>query len=694
MNEKKSVRSIFNVFLILALIFSSPSLLFQQDGEFEKEIKIIEQYFEKEIETDQIPGLSIAFYKDNFVWSKGFGYADIENSVLATPKTAFKLASVIKNMTALAIVKLASEGKISLDAEVQNYVPYYPKKNWPVTIRHLLNHTSGMGYKQMVWKPWTHKIQYDTREAIDIFKDWPLDFEPGTKMLYSSFAYNLLGAVIEEVTGMSYGQYMTENIWEPLGMYNTHLDSVEDIIPNRARGYSKTVNGIQNAGFEDSSLWFASGGCRTTVIDLINYAKGLDEGKVLSKSEQEQLYDYTVLRGGRISFYGMGWRISFKGAFWTVEHGGGSHGTRTYLLRFPYENFAVAVACNLDNIDTPHKYAYLVASLILSAYDMGAETKSPEIYATLHNIWKFGLGYFNRYKKMYTENVQDLTASFNYINNINFGSDIALKKIQDGIHPFAGSPVIKVGSYISEKLYYEYGKEKLDYCRRSGVIAFIKAYIDLYRKGNLIPEAFQLSKKIENHVLKWEKSWSKTWNEQTKIYSLFPTPLFEKAAKKISKLYRGETAYPKLIYKFINSTNYYLQTRKYDKAEELLWIGKSLYPNDGRIYDCLGRLYIEKEDFEKAHRYFKIAIEKDERYGQILELANQANLDGDKDKALAILELAVKLHPKDPVVFNEIGEYYLKEGDKDKAINFFNKCLEIDPSFTKAKDILEKLKEK
>jgi hypothetical protein len=100
-----------------------------------------------------------------------------------------------------------------------------------------------------------------------------------------------------------------------------------------------------------------------------------------------------------------------------------------------------------------------------------------------------------------------------------------LKKIQDGIHPFAGSPVIKVGSYISEKLYYEYGKEKLDYCRRSGVIAFIKAYIDLYRKGNLIPEAFQLSKKIENHVLKWEKSWSKTWNEQTKIYSLFPAPL-------------------------------------------------------------------------------------------------------------------------------------------------------------------------
>jgi len=423
MNGKKSVKIIFEVFLILVFIFSSPSLLFQQNHEFEKEIKIIDQYIKKEMKMDQIPGLSIAFYKDDFFWSKGFGYADIENSVPATPKTAYKLASVIKNMTALAIVKLASEGKISLDDEVQTYVPYYPKKEWPIRIRHLLNHTSGIGHKQMVWKPWTHKIHYDTRETIDIFKDWPLDFEPGTNMLYSSFAYDLLGAVIEEVTGMSYGQFLTENIWEPLGMYDTHLDNV-DIIPNRSRGYTKTDKGIQNADFEDSSLFFAAGGCRSTVVDLIKYAKGLDEGKVLSKQEQEQLYDLTELKDGRIAFYGMGWGLLFQGAFWTVEHGGGQHGFRTYLLRFPYENFAVAVAHNLDNIDVPSKFAYLVASLILGAYDMEAETKSHDTYLTLHYMWKLGLGHFNRYKRMHTENVKDLTESFNYIYTMDMAKKI------------------------------------------------------------------------------------------------------------------------------------------------------------------------------------------------------------------------------------------------------------------------------
>lgn len=693
MNGKKSVKIIFEVFLILVFIFSSPSLLFQQNHEFEKEIKIINQYIKKEMKMDQIPGLSLAFYKDNFFWSKGFGYADIENSVPATPKTAYKLSSVIKNMTALSIVKLAGEGKISLDDEVQTYVPYYPKKEWPIKICHLLNHTSGIGYKQMVWKPWTNKIHYDTRENIDIFKDWPLDFEPGTNMLYSSFAYNLLGAVIEEVTGMSYGQFMTENIWEPLGMYDTHLDNV-DITPNRSRGYTKSDMGIQNADFEDSSLWFASGGCRTTVVDLIKYAKGLDEGKVLSKQEQEQLYDLTELKDGRIAFYGMGWSLSFLGAYWTVEHGGGSHGTRTYLLRFPYENFAVAVAHNLDNIDTPTKYAYLVASLILGAYDMGAETKSHDTYSTLHYMWKFGLGHFNRYKKMHTENYKDLSESFDYINKIDSSSDNALKKIRQGIHPFSGSPIIKSGSYIAEKIYNGYGKENFDCYKKSGAIAFIKAYIDLYRKDDSIPKAFHLSKDTENHVMNWEKSWSKTWNDRTKLQSLLPRAEFDEAAKKIFKIFNGETAYPKLSNKFISTADYNLQIKNYDKAEELLIFGKNLYPNDGKIYDKLGRLYIEKEDFEKSTKFFKLAIKKDKRYGQILGLANQANFEGDKDKALAILELAVKIHPEDPEVYYAIGEYCLKEGDKNKALEYFSKCLEIDQNFTKAKDLLEKLKEK
>ena len=103
---------------------------------------------------------------------------------------------------------------------------------------------------------------------------------------------------------------------------------------------------------------------------------------------------------------------------------------------------------------------------------------------------------------------------------------------------------------------------------------------------------------------------------------------------------------------------------------------------------------MEKEDFEKSNKFFKLAIKKDKKYGQILGLANQANLEGDKDKALAILELAVKIHPEDPEVYYAIGEYYLKEGDKNKALEYFSKCLEIDQNFTKAKDLLEKLKEK
>ena len=201
----------------------------------EDTIPELESMIKDVMEREKIPGLSIAIYKDDYLWSEGYGFSDIENNIRAKPETSYILASVMKPMTALAIVRLENEGKLDFDAEIQQYLPYYPKKKWPVTVRQVLGHLSGIGCKEMQWEEYMDKITYKTEEALEFFMHCGLLFEPGSRYEYSSFGYNVLGAIVEAVSGESYEHYMTESIWKPLGMNSTSLDS-DAIIPNRVRG--------------------------------------------------------------------------------------------------------------------------------------------------------------------------------------------------------------------------------------------------------------------------------------------------------------------------------------------------------------------------------------------------------------------------------------------------------------------------
>ncbi|MGD2245604.1 MAG: serine hydrolase domain-containing protein, partial [Candidatus Aminicenantes bacterium] len=193
----------------------------QTQSSLAEAIKQFEDFVELRMAQDKVPGLSVAFMKDDFTWAKGFGYSDLENQVLTKPDSAYRLASITKTLTAIAVMKLAEEGKIDLDAEVQTYVPYFPRKKWPVTVRLLLGHLGGISHYQNYDMEGRIKVHKNTKEALAIFQDFELVAEPGTRYHYSSYGYNLLGAVIEGVAGESYGDYIRKNIFIPLGMTNS-----------------------------------------------------------------------------------------------------------------------------------------------------------------------------------------------------------------------------------------------------------------------------------------------------------------------------------------------------------------------------------------------------------------------------------------------------------------------------------------
>jgi CubicO group peptidase (beta-lactamase class C family) len=321
------------------------------------DLRAFEGFVRQQMAKNKVPGLTIGFIKGDSIWVKGFGYADVENRVPATAASVFRFASVQKSMTAAAILQLAERGKIDLDAEIQTYVPYFPKKKYPITVRELLYHLGGIPHYVDRDVEQHIKVHKSTRESIAIFEHFDLVAEPGTKFNYSSYGYNLLGAAIEGASGQPYADYMREHVWQPLGMHTTRMDDPLDIVPNRVRGYQLVDGALKNSEFIDVSSRFAAGGTCGTVVDLLLFMKGLNEGKLLSRQSVESMYAPTRTRDGTISGfpktagYAMGWnRVPQKSGL-VVINDGGQQETRTFILNFPAKKFALAIAQNLEQDD-------------------------------------------------------------------------------------------------------------------------------------------------------------------------------------------------------------------------------------------------------------------------------------------------------------------------------------------------------
>jgi serine beta-lactamase-like protein LACTB len=316
-----------------------------------------------------MPGLSAAVAASGSVsLSAGYGMSDLENAVPATASTVYRLASVSKPLTATAVLQLAAKGKLDLDAPVQRYVPAYPEKQWPLTCRQLLCHQGGV-------RQWTDEEFHNTRhyasltEALELFKNDPLVFEPGTRTLYTSLGYNLLGAAVESASGQDFLDYMRENVFTPAGMETTGLDDVFTLIPHRAQGYQKAAGGeLLNSALSDTSNRVPGGGLVGTAEDLARFVLALHSGALLKKDTREQMFVRQRTRDGRPTGYGLGWAVGTQRGRREVYHIGGQARVSTVLYFLPESDMAVVFLTNLEGVGTPLlELARQVADIALSS---------------------------------------------------------------------------------------------------------------------------------------------------------------------------------------------------------------------------------------------------------------------------------------------------------------------------------------
>ncbi|MFV8341884.1 serine hydrolase [Flavobacterium sp. XS2P39] len=287
------------------------------------------------------------------IYKKGFGMANMEWNIPNQSDTKHRLGSVTKQFTAVLIVQLAEQGKLTLDAPIATYLPNYPKASGDkITIHHLLTHASGIpNYTSFANFEKDLSINTYSPEAfLKVFADSPLEFTPGEKFAYSNSGYFLLGYILEKVSGKSYEQCLHDNILTPLKMSNTGYDHHETILKNRATGYEKNGKNYKNAAYLDLSIPYAAGSLYSTVDDLYLWDQALYTEQLLSKKYKDLLFNSYIPAGP--GHYGYGWFINkaFTGekkeSLTIIEHGGGINGFNTLFSQIPSDKKLVVLLNN------------------------------------------------------------------------------------------------------------------------------------------------------------------------------------------------------------------------------------------------------------------------------------------------------------------------------------------------------------
>lgn len=310
----------------------------------------------------EVPGASVVVVRDDkVVFQKGYGGANLEERVAATPQTHYRLASVTKQFTAAAILTLAERGKLSLDDSIRKYLPSLPSYTDPITIRQLLTHTSGLiDYEDIIPEGTTRQLK-----DVDVLRlleaQQPTYFAPGTSYRYSNTGYAFLALIVERASGRTFADFLNDNIFLPLGMKTTvaHEEGVSTV-EHRAYGYSRTDNSWTRTDQSNTSAVLGDGGIYTSVEELVHWLRGLDRGKF---EEATVPRVDTDKRGTR---YGFGWRI----ADGVVSHTGETRGFRNALVRFPKERLSVVVLTN-RNEGQPYETAMKIAGLFRNGTRMG-----------------------------------------------------------------------------------------------------------------------------------------------------------------------------------------------------------------------------------------------------------------------------------------------------------------------------------
>lgn len=326
-------------FLCVSLLVCGGGLAFAQPADLPARL---DRQVQAWVDARQFNGSVLVARDGKVLLRKGYGLANAEWNVPVQPDTRFRLGSVTKQFTAMAVLMLEQEGKLKVDEQVCRFVDDCPERWKPITIHHLLTHTSGIpNFTSFPDYVKTMALPSPPGETLKRFRDRNLDFDPGTRYSYSNSGYVLLGLIVEKASGMSYEQYLQKKVLDPLGMKDTGYDHNATVMPRRASGYETAGRGWSHASYIDMTIPHAAGALYSTVDDLYQWDQALYTEKLLPEAARERMF--TPFKGD----YAYGWSVKARDGVTVISHGGGINGFATYIARIPERKTVAIALCNV-----------------------------------------------------------------------------------------------------------------------------------------------------------------------------------------------------------------------------------------------------------------------------------------------------------------------------------------------------------
>ncbi|WNG48968.1 beta-lactamase family protein [Archangium minus] len=360
--------------------------------------RALEELVRAELAREPHVGLAVGVRWGDQRWVGAYGLRDKARGLPATPRTTWRLASITKTFTAVAVLQLVEQGRLNLDADIRTLVPSWPEKRWPVTVRQLLGHLGGVtNYGR--FGPSHDTGPLDTAGSVALVSGYELEAEPGTRFIYSTWAYNLLGAAIEAVTGQSYGEYLHEHVFAPAGMEHAALDDRQTRDEHHAAGYRLREGQLVPSKLVDVSGRFAGGGTRASIEDLLSYGGALLDYRLVSRASTGLMQTSMSTRDGRLTDYGMGFATWPLRGHYVVAHAGAQPETSTLLLLLPGEDVAIALASNVEGqAASLRRIAYGIIELLLEGEGSRVNTRRQDAVDAVVNeglgrIFGYGLAY-------------------------------------------------------------------------------------------------------------------------------------------------------------------------------------------------------------------------------------------------------------------------------------------------------------
>lgn len=314
-----------------------------------------------------VAGTSVAVVKGGTTLvSKAYGLADLELDVPTPANATYEIGSVTKQFTAAAMLLLRDEGRLSLDDAITKHLPDYPTQGHTVTLRRLLNHTSGIkGYTELDAFGDFMLLQRPREDLVKLFAAQPFDFPPGDEQIYNNSAFFLLGLVIEKVSGQSYQAFVQQRLFDRVGMPDSYYCSERTIRKRHAHGYDAGPDGLQLKGYLNHLWPYAAGSLCSTTADLVAWTRALHGGRVLSAASYTEMTTPAVLNDGTATRYGYGIGVADLGGRRAIAHGGGINGFLSEVQYYPGDDLIVVVLQNTAGPVNPRETAKKIVEAVL-----------------------------------------------------------------------------------------------------------------------------------------------------------------------------------------------------------------------------------------------------------------------------------------------------------------------------------------